>query len=88
MNNINGVKKILEEILMDMYPKIVEIQIGSSVLDDTNVYNVYLGFKSDDFKGLKFEEFNDIRKDTRRLAKYVLDRNERIEGIITYEYRD
>jgi hypothetical protein len=85
----NAIVKILEELLVDDYPQIIEVQVTSDVHEFATTkhyrYTIYLGIKYSDMLVMSYENIADMKKEAKRYSKYVMGNNEKVENVVIYD---
>jgi hypothetical protein len=85
----NAIVKILEELLIDEYPQIKQVQVKSDVHEFATTkhyrYTVYLGITQGNMFIMTWKDINNMKKDAERYSRYVMGKNEKIENVVLYD---
>ena len=80
MSNI-ALKKILNHFLLEKYPKIKDIHVSH----DEFGYSIGVSLKYDDLSKFNKQDIDNLKKEIRNYAKYVLGVNQRVNNIYFYD---
>lgn len=76
-----SIKKILTSLLMEKYPKIRNFHVSG----DEFGYSVGVCLKYNDMSDMNIYDIQELKKEIRNCANYVLGSRERVNSIYFYE---